>query len=330
MLVLDTSTLDTSDRAEAYQGAVSQNCTTSAATFEDRDILWARIHAFELGQAKVLTIDASGTLLRRTPRMARGMNDCPIALALPVRSLNRLIRDRDDRAFDRDDLMLVDLSAPYVYGWGGDGASYAFHVDIEVLDLPMDTIRRAMPQLAASPIYELVRDHFAHVMTHSAQIIDSGAALSVGSASIELMRALIVTAASDADRSKELMHRSLPDRVDAYIRNHLRDPDLGPAKIAAANAISVRQLYRIYEGRSLGLEASITELRLLATRSALASTAARSRSIAAIASEWGFSNPSYFADRFRRRFGMTPRQWRDLHHEPARDAAASAVPVAAG
>jgi AraC-like DNA-binding protein len=89
------------------------------------------------------------------------------------------------------------------------------------------------------------------------------------------------------------------------------------AKIAAAHAISVRQLYRLFEGRELGLEATITDLRLLATRSALASSGARAHSIAAIASEGGFSNPSYFADRFRRRFGVTPRQWRDQHHAPA-------------
>ncbi|MFE7845944.1 helix-turn-helix domain-containing protein [Microbacterium sp. NPDC057407] len=316
MLVLDTAQIDTSDRADAYQSAVSQNCTTSAATFEDRDALWARIHAYELGQAKVLTIDASGTLLRRTPKMARGMNDCPIALALPVRSLNRLTRDRDDRTFDRDDLMLVDLSAPYVYGWGGSGASYAFHVDLDVLDVPMDVIRTAMPNLAGSPIYALVRDHFGHVMTNVGRIVDSGAAVSVGAASIELMRALIVTAASDADRSRELMQRSLPDRVETYIRHHLRDPDLSPAKIAAANAISVRQLYRLYENRDLGLEATIIEQRLLSARAALAARDARDASISAIASACGFSNPSYFADRFRRRFGMTPRQWRDLHHSP--------------
>ncbi|WP_194398446.1 helix-turn-helix domain-containing protein [Microbacterium atlanticum] len=59
------------------------------------------------------------------------------------------------------------------------------------------------------------------------------------------------------------------------------------------------------------------EQRLLSARSALASSSARNRSIAEIASTWGFSNPSYFADRFRRRFGVTPRQWRDQALSPA-------------
>lgn len=312
MLVLDTSAVDAGDRADAYQSAVSQNCTTSAASFEDPEGLWARISAYEVGDAKILTIDASGTTLRRTPRMARGMNDCPIAVALPVRSRNRLLWSREDRAFDRSDLMLVDLSAPYVYSWVGDGASYAFHVDYDRLDLPMDVIRDAMPNLLASPIYSLVRDHFAHLMTHADAVAGSGAAASVGAASIELMRALIVTAADDA-RAREMLHRSLPDRIDAYIAHHLKDADLTPARIAKENALSLRQLYRLYEHRGLSLEATIVEQRLRGAHAAITSGAAGAFSIGELAGAWGFRSPSHFSERFRKRYGITPRQLRAEH-----------------
>jgi AraC-like DNA-binding protein len=295
---------------------VSQNCTTSAASFEAPADLWARIHAYELGAAKVLTIDASGTTLRRTPQMSRAMNDSPIALALPLRSRNRLTWGREEEVFDRRDMILVDLSAPYVYGWNGDGASYAFHVDFEQLDIPMDVIRDAMPHLRRSPIYSLVRDHIAQVMTEAGRISESGSADDVGAASIQLMRALIASAADDSGRTKELMHSALADRVQAYVRHHLRDLELTPAKIASANAISVRELYRIYESRGISLERSIIEQRLLGVRAALSGKLAMTRSIATISSSWGFSNPSFFASQFKQRFGMTPRQWRDSSREP--------------
>lgn len=309
MLVLDTASLDAEERGDAYQSAVSQNCTTSAATFEDRGAIWARIHAYDLGRAKVLTIDGSGTTLRRTPRMARAMNDCPIALALPLRTSNRLVWAREDRVFDRTDLMLVDLSAPYLYSWSGDGASYAFHVDYDDLDVPMDVIRNAMPKLSASPLYALVRDHIARVMTSAAEIAASGQAADVGAASAELMRALIVSAAGDARRTREVMRASLGERVRAYVRHHLRDPDLSPAKIAAANAISIRELYRLYEDRGHSLERSVIEQRLDGARDELA--AATGDTISAIAAAWGFSSPSFFGSEFKKRFGLTPRQWRD-------------------
>lgn len=317
VLVLDTSALSAGDRGDAYQSSVSANCTTSAASFESPETLWAEIHAYDLGPAKVLTIDASGTTLRRTTRMARAMNDCPIALALPVRTRNRLMWDREDHVFDRQDLILVDLSAPYTYAWGGDGASYAFHVDFDHLDLPMDTIRSATRNLPRSPIYSLVRDHIAQVMTDARQISESGTAADVGAASAELMRALIVSAADDSRRLKDAMHSAMAERVQAYVRHHLRDPDLTPIKIANANAISLRELYRIYENRGISLERSIIEQRLLEVRRELAMSTATDVSIASIASAWGFGNPSFFATRFRRQYGMSPRQWREQARRPA-------------
>src|SRR5689334_1063155 len=106
MQVLDTATLPEADRAEAYQGAVSQNCTVSVATFENPAALRAEMHVYELGPAKVFNIESSGTMLRRSPRVARAMNECPIALALPVRNTNRLRREGgDDRFFGARDLI---------------------------------------------------------------------------------------------------------------------------------------------------------------------------------------------------------------------------------
>ncbi|MDH6180332.1 AraC-like DNA-binding protein [Microbacteriaceae bacterium SG_E_30_P1] len=309
MLVLDTQTLPAHDRGDAYQGAVSANCTTSAARFESPGRLWAKIEAFDLGPAKVLTIDASGTTLRRTPRMARGMNDCPIALALPVRSRNRLQWEREDEAYDRRDMMLVDLSAPYVYGWEGDGASYAFHVEFDELDLPMETIRSAMVRLPSSPLYGLVRDHIEHVMTGAGEIVRSGVGADVGAASVELMRALIVSAAGDTRHAAETMHSSVGARIDAYIRHHLRDPDLVPARIAAANAVSVRELYREFERRGASLEQSIMNQRLQGASEELRVCDPRT-SVAEIGRAWGFRNASHFASRFKARFGLTPREWR--------------------
>lgn len=310
MLVLDTRTLPAPDRADAFQSTVSANCSSSLAVFEEPRALHAEMHAVELGAARVFTIDATGTTLRRTPRLARAMNECSIALALPMRSVNRMSWEQEERAFGPRDLILVDLARPYVYGWRGSGASYAVHVDVEELALPRDEVRTAMRDLRRSPLYELVRDHVAHVVRHARAIEASGAGTQVGAATVELMRALVVSAAGDDRRLPDAMHGSLAARVQAYVRRHLRDPDLGAAGIAHAHGLSVRALYRLYEELGVSLEQSIIEQRLLGARRDLLAPRQRYASIAATARAWGFTSPSFFASRFRAAFGQTPRQCR--------------------
>jgi AraC-like DNA-binding protein len=310
MLVLDTDALRPAERAEAFQATVSANCSTSMASFDDPASVSAELHVHQLGPAKIFTIEASGNTLRRTPRMTRDINECEIALALPVRTSNHMLWQREERLFGPRDMILVDLSAPYVYGWHGDGASYAFHVDVDRLGLPMGLVRTATRQLPASPIYPLVRDHIVRVLTDAERLAGSAAATQIGSASVELMHALVVSAAGDVRRLGDAMHASQTARVHAYVRHHLRDPDLGPQEIAAANGLSVRALYAIYENLGSSLEQSIIRQRLDGVRTDLSAPRQRYSSIAATARVWGFTNPSFFSRRFREAFGVTPRQWR--------------------
>ena len=311
MKVLDTSILAPQDRAGAFQDIVSQNSTVSVETFENTATLQAEMHVYPMGPAKVFNIDASGTTLRRTRRGAREMNECPIACALPLRTTNRLMRDRgDDRTFGARDLILVDLASPYTYVWEGKGASYAVHVDYDVLGVPMDTIRKAINEPRSSPLYPLVRDHMLRVTTRADDIESSGATNEVGTATVDLMRALIVSAAGDDPATRETMNATLRTRVVEYVRSHLRDPELTPARIAHANGVSVRMLYALYATENCSLEQSIIQQRLRGAHADLAAPHLRHRTITAVARSWGFTSPSFFTHRFRQVYEMTPREWR--------------------
>ena len=60
----------------------------------------------------------------------------------------------------------------------------------------------------------------------------------------------------------------------------------------------------------ISLEQSIIQQRLNGVRTDLSAARQRYSSIAATARAWGFTNPSFFGQRFRQAFGVTPRQWR--------------------
>ncbi|GAA4740848.1 helix-turn-helix domain-containing protein [Actinomycetospora chibensis] len=207
-------------------------------------------------------------------------------------------------------LVLVDPCAPAAVG-RPTGAPDAVHIDLDELGLPLDVVREAARELRSSPLYPLVRDHVVRVQAQARTPAGSAVAADLGRASVRLVRALVLSAAGQARGPDETRTASTADRVDAYVRTHLRDPDLGPAEIAAENGISVRALYRIFEERGVGLEQSIIERRLEGARTDLAAPGRRHHSIATVARTWGFDNPSFFSRRFRAAFGVTPRQWRD-------------------
>lgn len=104
---------------------------------------------------------------------------------------------------------------------------------------------------------------------------------------------------------------SIRGRADTIIFEQAADPTLSPATVAGQLNISLRQLYRAFNGAE-SPAARIRRRRLehaaelLATRSAPAQ-------VDKIAQECGFASAEYFSRAFRREFGLSPRAYRSAH-----------------
>jgi len=135
----------------------------------------------------------------------------------------------------------------------------------------------------------------------------------VGNAATELVRALIVSTGADLDRQHSAITDSLPLRIRLYLGDHLREPSLTPAKIAAAHHISLRQLYNVWSRTNeQSLSQWIITQRLIAARGELARPDAAAHTISAIARHCGFIDTAHFARKFREAYGMSPREWRSI------------------
>lgn len=113
--------------------------------------------------------------------------------------------------------------------------------------------------------------------------------------------------ASEADSSVTLAHRQ---RVLAYIRQHLADPALSPARVAQGCGVSVAYLHRIMRGGGMSVESFIFDERLERCRVLLLDPRHRHRGIAELAYQVGFSHPAHFSRLFKRRFGVSARELR--------------------
>ncbi|OZI72382.1 AraC family transcriptional regulator [Bordetella genomosp. 12] len=113
--------------------------------------------------------------------------------------------------------------------------------------------------------------------------------------------------ASAQDSSVSLAHR---ERVLAYMRQHLSDTTLTPARIGQACGLSVSYLHRVFQRADLGVESQLYELRLAHCQRLLRDPAHAHRSIAELAYLSGFAHAAHFSRVFRQRCGMTAREFR--------------------
>ena len=95
-------------------------------------------------------------------------------------------------------------------------------------------------------------------------------------------------------------------QVQDYTALHLSEPDLTPAKVAAAMKISVRQLHLLFEPTGTSFAEHVLGRRLEECRAILKSPSSKARSVTDIAYAWGFNSLASFYRAFRQQFGVSP------------------------
>ncbi|WP_116450177.1 helix-turn-helix domain-containing protein [Blastococcus litoris] len=313
MQLLDTASVAPEHRVDAFRAAFDQAsvpCRIEHLGPDDR--VHSRMHLWHFGQANLFTTDASGFRLVRTPRHLRIEAPEVVALAVQSRGVGRFRQFDSERLVPAGTLMANDLTAPYEFSWVDSGGSRAFQIPYGRLALPRDVVRRAAPRLRTSPLHDLVRDHLVRLAGDADRLAADPGATALGGATIELVRALFVSAADDARLTAEVRAETLLTRALAWAREHLAETDLGPERIAAVHAVSVRQLYKACAEAGISLEQWLISERLELARAELASAAGRRRPIATTAHACGFADPSHFARRFRAAYGISPREWQQL------------------
>jgi AraC-like DNA-binding protein len=310
MLLLDTTDVPVDERVDAFRtamGHASVPCRIEHLAPAGR--IRARMNLWMYGQENLFTADASGFRLVRTPKHVRMEAPAVVAIAVQPHGQGRFSQFGRDQLVGAGDLMLSDLTGPYSFSWEGTGGSRAFQIPYDQLAIPVDVVRSAAGRLPASPLFDLVLRHLRRLVRSADELAADPAAAGLGTATTELVRALLVSAADDERLAAPVMAETLLTRVRAYVQQQLTDPELTPERIAAAHSVSVRQLYKTCAAGGMSLEQWIIGRRLEAARAELRTPAGLRRPVAATARACGFRDPSHFSRRFRAAYGLRPRDW---------------------
>lgn len=211
-------------------------------------------------------------------------------------------------------LNLIDATSESDYCWTGLNARRVYLLDYALLGLPVDLVRAAVGQLSASPLYDLARSHLSSIRPDHEELRTSLGGVALASSSVELVRALVATAAVPGTAIGAQGHDVLRTSIIDYIERHLPETDLSVQRIARAHHISVRHLYAVWSVNPVPLREWIIRARLERARRELASAAVLP--VAAVASRCGFAKVTHFARRFRDAYGMPASEWQRLFTRP--------------
>ena len=104
-------------------------------------------------------------------------------------------------------------------------------------------------------------------------------------------------------------------RAKAYIEDHLGDATLDPPQLAAAVGVSLRRLQELFHERGRHISDYIWGRRLETAAKRLGDPASVHLSIGMLAYGCGFSSQAHFARRFKDRYDLSPREYRQAHSQ---------------
>ena len=209
------------------------------------------------------------------------------------------------------DLVMLDSSASVLEAEAGDSL---------VIDLPR---RRFETVLGPSRLFTALTAgaHLASTILTGSYIrklvqvsdqLSSDAAERMASIGVDLIVAsLAERMAQEVPRS---MHGNVTvQRAKAYIEANLGDLSLDPPHLAAAMGLSLRRMQELFHERGRHISDYIWERRLEVAAKRLADPACAHLSIGVLAYGCGFSSQAHFARRFKDRYGISPREHRQVH-----------------
>jgi AraC-like DNA-binding protein len=311
-VILDTSDLPPCRRADAVAEVLEFSGARSRLVYNSSDDeVSARFEHFTIGEARVLKSRKSPLGLIATPALLDGAQSDQFVVSLRVAG-TATHSHAPGRLLSAGDLFVMNLWRPYEYVDDG-GENAGLHLPFDRLGLERDYVARASEVIHTSPLAGQLQRHLRILFRDVDTISRGPAAATVAQATVDLVRAALISAVDEEPFRGDGLDQNLTAVVKSYITQHLADPDLGAERIARAMFISVRRVYKIWETEPRPLGQWILERRLEAARHELASRRGRNQTIAAMARRWGFADSTHFSRRFRQAYGMSPREWRHDH-----------------
>ncbi|MFI0420024.1 helix-turn-helix domain-containing protein [Spongiactinospora sp. 9N601] len=291
---------------EEWQDLVSRSFVSLGVTRDGSRRFRGGMRRRVLTDVSLCEITASSHTVRRTSTMIGRDTAAFFKLSLQLSGTGLLIQDGREAVLSPGDFAIYDTSRPYTLTHDDDFRSLIVMFPRTLVDLPVDAVGRltAVRMPGDTGLGRVISPFLVHLAQNLDQL--SGASgLRLAHNALDLVTTMFADELGTTNPNHTLV-----DRIRDYIDANLGDPDLCPAKVAAAHFISTRHLHNLFRAERTTVATWIRSRRLERCRRDLLDPLHGHQSVAALAARWGFLDAAHFSRIFKAAFGFSPSAYR--------------------
>lgn len=298
-----------------WSDALTDLCGRFAVDPLEASSLEARINYTTVSHLKLCQIEASQHRIAHADWRIRSSEHPYIKILFQTRGISYFEQDGRRLELMPGDCLAYDVSCPHTI----ISPALTRH---EVVIVPKQLLRERGFHCEKMSAYKIssrvgtgrIAHDFVHAAFDEAGKLSPNNAAGVAESLIDLLLLPLREADAVFDRvGPEAMYV----RAQAFIREHLRDPDLCIDQISTALGCTKRYLHMLFSERGMTVSDYIWQARLQHCRQELEAYAGKT--ITDVAFSWGFSSSSHFSRVFRKYFGVVPSSIHKAQHGGSAD-----------
>lgn len=297
------STLD----FEAFRATMAGAFVTHAIHASDAASLTAQASTASLGDIHIAHVSSNdGHGVHRTSAHIGSSSTEYVKISLQLAGSARFHQGAQVTTLTAGDLVLYDTARPYDLEFPGPYSSAIIMVPRHLLPLsPREITSLNGRAIDASTGLHLCVQTFLSGIVQQTKQLTAAEARALGDALVDLLG---ISLRSELTHPEEAGRRAvLHTEITTHIHEHLTDPELSPASIAADLHVSLSHLHAVFAASGQTIAAYIRNARLDRCRRELHRSA---KPVHVIAQAHGFTSAAHFSRAFRARFGRSPREER--------------------
>lgn len=307
---LSTTGMTPKTQVQYWTDALTELCGKFDVDPLGASSLEGRINYTTVSRLKLCQIEASQHRIARPNPRVRNAEHPFVKVLFQTYGISHFEQEGHRIELMPGDILAYDVSGPHTI----ISPSLTRH---EVVIVPTELLEERGFHSAKMPICKLsartgtgrIVHDFVHTAFGEAPKLSAATATSLADTLIDLLLLPLREVGTMADRSGPA---ALYLKAQAFIRDHLRDPELSIDQISAALGCTKRYLHMIFSDRGMTVSDYIWQTRLQNCRQELED--AQGKTITDVAFSWGFSSSSHFSRVFRRYFGVAPSSILKVQH----------------